>query len=472
MTMIIGWMLWLKLLILMAKNVVIIGGGIAGLTAAYYLKKSGITPTIFEASSQLGGVIQSDTIDGFTIENGPNTLLLSDQRTVEMFDDLGLQIEDASPNSKNRYVVKDKQLVAVPMSIKSFITTSLFSWTSKFKIITEAFRQNKPLGDEESVSQFIIRRFGKEVLDYAVNPFIAGTYAGDPDSLSIEHSFPLLENTERVYGSVIGGFFKNRKQKTPHKIKRRTISFPDGVTELIHKLSMYLLESIHINTIISDISKSGNSFTVSYLQKGKTKTSSFDNVICTVPTHTLKNITINGDDYPDFQELGEIVYPPVVSMSLGYKTEHIPHSLDGFGALVPKCENMNILGVLFSSTLFKNRAPEGHSLLTIFMGGARQPELATLSESERLVLACADLKTLLGITEAPLIAHQTLWEKAIPQYHVGYGHYKSIMNMIEAKLLGFHFAGNYVNGISIQDTILSSMNLVNELNRHPSMCSE
>ncbi|MBT5078251.1 MAG: protoporphyrinogen oxidase [Candidatus Marinimicrobia bacterium] len=465
-------MLWPKLLILMAKNVAIIGGGIAGLTAAYYLKKSGITPTVFEASSQLGGVIQSDTIDGFTIENGPNTLLLSDQRTVEMFDDLGLQFEDASPNSKNRYVVKDKQLVAVPMSIKSFITTSLFSWTSKFKIITEAFRQNKPLGDEESVSQFIIRRFGKEVLVYAVNPFIAGTYAGDPDSLSIEHSFPLLENTERVYGSVIGGFFKNRKKQNPHKIKRRTISFPKGVAELTHALSNYLSDSTHLNTTISDISKTDNSFTLTNTQNGKMESSSFDEIICTVPTYSLKNITINGEDYPDFDELGEINYPPVISISLGYKKEHIPHSLEGFGALVPKCENMNILGVLFSSSLFNNRAPKDHSLLTVFIGGSRQPELTVLSEIERVQLAKEDLETLLGISTEPAFMHQTLWKKAIPQYHVGYGHYKSIMNMIEAKLRGFHFAGNYVNGISIQDTILSSMNLVNELNRHSSTCSE
>lgn len=458
--MIIGWMQYKILSIIMAKNVAIIGGGIAGLTVAYYLKKSGHSPTIFETSTQIGGVIQSKSINGFTIENGPNTILLSDQRTLDMFDDLGLQIEDASPDSKNRYVVKNKQLVAVPTSIKSFITTSLFSWSSKFKILTEAFKRNKPLGDEESISQFIIRRFGKEVLDYAVNPFIAGTYAGDPDSLSIEHSFPLLAKTESEHGSVLGGFYKNRKRMNSHKIKRRTVSFPNGVAELTHKLSTNLSESIHLNTAISDISKSGDSFTLAYTQNGETESASFDNIICTVPTYSLKNITIDGENYPDFDELGKINYPPVVSISLGYKTEHIPHLLEGFGALVPKCENMNILGVLFSSSLFKNRAPKGHSLLTIFMGGARQPELSLLPESTRLRLAYTDLKTLLGISEKPVLSHQTLWQKAIPQYHVGYGHCKSIMNMLEAKMPGFHFAGNYVNGISIQDTILSSMDLV------------
>jgi len=295
-----------------------------------------------------------------------------------------------------------------------------------------------------------------------VNPFIAGTYAGNPDSLSIEYAFPLLINTEKEHGSVIGGFIKNRKNKNPHKIKRRTISFPNGVSELTEKLSSYLSDYIHLNCPVSNISKSDNSFSVSYTQKGLSESASFDNVICTVPAHTLKNITIDIEDYPDFQELDKIDYPPVVSLSLGYKNSDIPHALNGFGALVPTCEKMNILGILFSSSLFGDRAPEGHSLLTIFMGGSRQPELAALSEVQRLDLVKEDLSTLLGITAEPVLTEQTLWNKSIPQYHVGYGHYKSIMNMVEVKLPGFHFAGNYISGISIQDTILTSMYLVNE----------
>ena len=452
----------------MGKHIAIIGGGISGLTAAYYLKKYGHIPTIFEASSETGGVMKSQTIHGFTIENGPNTLLLSDQRTVDMFNDLDLEIEDASPESKNRYVIKNKELSVVPTSIKSLLFTSLFSWKTKFKILTEAFRRNDSVGDEESVSQFIIRRLGKDVLDYAINPFIAGTSAGDPDSLSIEHSFPLLASTENEHGSIIGGFYKNRKRKSPYKIKRRTISFPKGVAELVHKVSIYLSGNISLNAMITNISKSDNSFKISYVQDETAKFASFDNVICTVPTHRLKNITINGENYPDIQKLGKIIYPPVISISLGYKSDNIPHSLEGFGALVPKCENMNILGILFSSSLFKDRAPAGHSLLTIFIGGARQPEMATLSETELLKLACADLNTLLGISvrDKPVFTHQTTWKKAIPQYNVGYGHYKSIINMVEAKLPGFYFAGNYVNGISIQDTILSSMNLIEKLNLH------
>ena len=141
----------------MARTIAIIGGGIAGLSASYYLKKSGVTHTVFEESSQIGGVIRSQTIDGFTIENGPNTILLSDQRTLEMFNDLGLKIEEASPKSKNRYIVKNKECIPVPTSFYSFIKSPLFNISTKLKILTEAFRRNEPNGDEESVSQFIIR---------------------------------------------------------------------------------------------------------------------------------------------------------------------------------------------------------------------------------------------------------------------------------------------------------------------------
>ena len=451
----------------MAKNIAIIGGGVAGLAAAYYLKKSGVTPTVFEASPRIGGVMQTQVIDGFTLENGPNTILLSDQRTVDMFDDMRIEIEDASLKSKNRYVVKNKKCMVVPTSFGSFIKSSLFSRKTKFKILTEPFRRNEPPKDEESVSQFIIRRFGKEVLDFAVNPFIAGTYAGDPDNLSIEHSFPLLINTEREHGSVIGGFFKNRNQKKSYNIKRRTISFKNGVSVLTKKLAEFSKDNILCQSQITDISKSDDGYTLTFLQNGDEKSFICDEIICTVPTHVLNRITINGEKYSDFNKLNEITYPPVISISLGYKTEDIPHPLDGFGALVPKCEKMNILGVLFSSTLFDNRAPEGHSLLTIFMGGARQPELASLTESQRLELVKADLQILFDIKAEPVLLHQTVWGKSIPQYHVGYGHYKSIMNMVEAKLPYFHFAGNYVNGISIQDTILNSMNLINEINRQP-----
>jgi oxygen-dependent protoporphyrinogen oxidase len=446
----------------MDKKIAIIGGGIAGLSAAYYLKKKGFSPTIFEASSQIGGVIQTKTIDGFTIESGPNTILLSDQRTVDMIDDLGLSIEDASPESKKRYIVKNGKCTALPMSLGSFISTPLFSFSTKFKILTEFLKRNKALGDEESISQFIIRRFGKEVLDYAINPFIAGTYAGDPDSLSIEHAFPQLYNAEQKHGSIIGGFFKERKNKNPFKIKRRTMSFLGGISTFTKKLAMQCKDSIFIQSQVTDVSKIDNGYTITFSQNNEVKSFICENIICTSPSHTLNKITIDGKPFQDFEALNSIYYPPVISVSLGYNSQDISHPLSGFGTLVPKCENMNILGVLFSSSLFKNRAPRGKSLLTVFMGGSRHPQHFELEKEERLSLIYKDLQKLLGINSEPIFVHETVWKKSIPQYHVGYGHYKSLLNMVEAKLPGFYFAGNYVNGISIQDTILTSMKLVNK----------
>ena len=446
----------------MNKEIAIIGGGITGLTAAYYLKKKGYSPTIFEASSQIGGVIQTKKIDGFTIETGPNTILLSDQRTIDMIDDLGLTIEDASPESKKRYIVKNGKCTALPMSLGSFISTPLFSFSTKFKILTEFLKRNKPLSDEESISQFIIRRFGKEVLDYAINPFIAGTYAGDPDSLSIEHAFPQLYNVEQKHGSIIGGLFKQKKNKKTFKIQRRTMSFPRGIFTLTEKLATQCKNSIFIQSQVTDISKNENEYTITFKQNNEVKSFICENIICTSPSYTLNKITIDGKPFKDFDELSSIYYPPVISVALGYNTQDISHHLSGFGVLVPKCENMNILGVLFSSSLFKNRAPKGKSLLTVFMGGSLHPKHFELKKEERLSLIHKDLQKLLGINSKPILTHETIWKKSIPQYHVGYGHYKSLINIVEAKLPRFYFAGNYVNGISIQDTILTSMNLVNE----------
>ena len=176
----------------------------------------------------------------------------------------------------------------------------------------------------------------------------------------------------------------------------------------------------------------------------------------------MKKITIDQKPFQDFNELSTINYPSVISVSLGYNSEDIPHDLSGFGALVPKRENMNILGVLFSSSLFNNRTPQGKSLLTVFMGGSRHTQHFELEKDERLSLIYRDLQKLLGIRSQPIFTHESVWKKSIPQYHLGYGRYKSILNMVEAKLPGFYFAGNFVNGISIQDTILTSMNVINE----------
>ena len=446
----------------MDKKVAIIGSGISGLTAMHYLNKKGFSPTIFEKSSNIGGIIQTKTIDGFTIETGPNTILLSDKRTEQLFKELNLSIEDASPESKKRYVVKKGKYEALPVSLYSFIKTPLFSFSTKFKIITEFLRRNKPSVNEESISQFINRRFGKEVLDYAINPFIAGTYAGDPDMLSIEHSFPKLYEIEKKYGSIIGGFFKDRNNKNYYKIKRRTISMSGGISKLTEKLAIGLSDSIFIQSQINDISKTENGYTLKFMQKNKEKSFNCDNIICTIPTYSLKNITIHGKPVKDFQDLSKIDYPPVISVSLGFNSNDIAHDLLGFGALVPKCENMNILGVLFSSSLFKGRTPKNKSLITVFMGGSRHPEHIELNKNERLSFIYQDLQKYLGIKSQPIFHHETIWKNSIPQYHLGYSHYKNIFNIVEKKLPGFYFAGNYVNGISIQDTILTSMNIVND----------
>ena len=445
-----------------SNHFAIIGGGIAGLSAAYYLEKLGIKYTLFEESSQLGDTMNSQAIDEFTIEKTSNTILLSDQRAFDLFNDLDLEIKDLYSQAHNIHIVKNKKCIPLPTSFLSFIKSSLFSANAKLKIITEPFRRNNPYGQEESVSQFIIRRFDKETLDYAVNPFIESIIAGNPDSLSIEYTFPTLYNIEKKYGSIIGGFFYDRKIIKPNKIKSSFFSLKSDISQFAEKFSQLSEDSILCQSKIYDIRKMDDGYNLSFTQNGKDLSFFCNNIISTIPTHKLKKITLDGQQSIDFKELSQISYPPFISISIGFKSEDIACSLRGVKVLVPKCENMNISGVIFYSSSSNKQVEEDHYLLKVFIGGSHQNKLKKISKTQRLDLVMADLKTLFNISGEPLFVRETLWEKSLPQYHVGYGHYKSIMNMIEAKLPNFYFAGNYVNGVSIQDTILSSMDLIDK----------
>ena len=443
----------------MNKKIVIIGGGIAGLTALNYLNKEGFNPILLEKSSKIGGAIQTKKISGFTVEVGPNTMLLSDKRTEKMIQDLGLKIENASPESNKRYIVKNGKPIPLPMSVIDFIKTPLFSFKTKKKILLEYFNKQKPLNHEESVSEFIIRRFGREILEYAINPFVAGTYAGDPDELSIMHAFPKLYHFENKYGSIFRGLLKEKKDS--YSIRRSTISFPGGIDKICKAIMNNFSKQISTNVKVTKISKIENGFSISYSKDNIENRINCDNILCSVPLYALKDISFDDKIKYDLKKINNVKYPPIISTSIGFKSKDIPNKIKGFGILVPKCEKMDILGVLFSSMLFKNRAPKGFTLLTVFMGGTRNPKHIHLNKKDRQKLIHKDLKTLLGIEVKPSFEHEVIWNQSIPQYSIGYGSYKKVFKSIEEQLRGFYFIGNYVNGISIQDTILSSMNIVN-----------
>jgi protoporphyrinogen/coproporphyrinogen III oxidase len=447
------------------KPVAIIGAGITGLTAAFYLKRKGVPVTVFEAGKRAGGAIQSLRQNGFLAESGPNTILETSPKISELIRDLNLESRRIYPNAnaKKRFLVRDKKPVAMPSSQAEFLTTKLFSARAKFALAREPFVPPRRDDVEESVAEFVLRRLNREFLDRAVDPFIAGIYAGDPHKLSVRHAFPKLYETEQKYGSLIKGqFFGAGEQKKSGEISRRNarmFSFDEGLQVLTGTLAAQLGDSLKLNTPVTKLTQTENGWRV----KTSADEIEFGAIIFCGTAFKLAELQIEPQTAIDFSAFSEIRYPPVASVVLGFRRADVAHPLDGFGMLIPKIENFKILGVIFSSSLFPNRAPENFVALTSYVGGERQPELASLPPDELVKLVCEDLRVLLGANGGPVFKNVALYPKAIPQYNVGYGKFKDLMDEIETKSRGLFFAGSFRGGISLGDSIVSGCNIAEKI---------
>jgi protoporphyrinogen/coproporphyrinogen III oxidase len=441
------------------KFVAIIGAGITGLTAAFYLKRKGVPVTVYEAGARAGGVIQSSRQNGFLAESGPNTILETSPKISELIRDLNLEARRVDPSSdaKNRYVVRDKKPVAMPSLQAEFLTTKLFSARAKFALAREPFVPPRRDGVEESVAEFVLRRLNQEFLDRAIDPLVAGIYAGDPQKLSIRHAFPKLLEAEQKHGSLVKGQFFGAGEKKSGEVSRRDakmFSFDDGLQVLTDALAMQLGDSLKLNTPVTKLLQTKDGWRIS-TSNGEAEHGA---VIYCGTAFKLAELNVELQTPLNFSTFSEIRHPPVASVVLGFRREDVAHPLDGFGMLIPKIESFKILGTIFSSSLFPNRAPENFVTLTSYIGGERQPELSSLPADELTGLVCEDLRVLLGVKGKPVFTHYHFWPRAIPQYNVGYGKFKDLLNEIESKARGLFFAGSFRDGISLGDSIVSGGN--------------
>ena len=449
----------------MDTQVGIIGAGITGLTTAYLLKKRGISVTIYEAADEPGGAMKTHQKDGWLAEAGPNTIMARSQKLLDLMDELGLSRElvFANDQASKRFVVRDGKPMSMPISLYDFITTDLFSAQAKIRLLKEPFVDKWEDHYEEDLAHFVERRLGVEFLDYAINPFVAGVYAGDPEHLSVKHAFEKLYQLEQDYGSLIWGQLRGSKERKKRedvpKTESKLFSFKNGNQQLPLTLSEKLGNELLLNHQIDGITQQKNSWNI----EGISPEGRFDHnhniVIYTAPIHAIKNITFNADAEINHSVFDEVTYPPISVVSLGFNAVHVAHELDGFGMLVPRKEEFNILGTLFNSTLFPNRAPEEQVLLTSFVGGMRNPDLAGLPKDELRELVIADLDELLGIIGGPVFEYHKYWPKSIPQYDVGYGNVLEKFREIEKQCDGFIFAGNYRYGISVSDCLNSGFSV-------------
>ncbi len=444
------------------KSVAIIGAGITGLTAAFYLKRKGVPVTVYEGSGRAGGVIQSIRKDGFLAEFGPNTILETSPKIAQLIRDAGLESGRLNTDTKAeaRYVVRYRRPIAMPSSQLGIFTSELLSARAKFALLREPFVSPRRDGKEESIAEFVVRRLNREFLDQMIDALVAGIYAGDPQKLSLQHAFPRLAELEARHGSLIKGqIFGARERKQRGEVSKdraAKFSFDEGLQVLPDALAAQLGDSLKLNTAVTKLTQTGDGWRVA-TSAGEIEHSS---VIYCGTAHRLAGLLVEAKSLVDLTSFSEICYPPVASVVLGYRREDVGHSCQGYGMLIPKIEGFKILGTIFSSALFPNRAPAGHLTLTSYVGGERYPELASLPPEQLVGLVCEDLRVLLGVKEHPVFQHCALYPKAIPQYNVGYGKFKDMMNGIEAKTRGMFFAGHYRDGVSLGDSIVSGCNIV------------
>ena len=450
------------------KKIAIIGAGISGLTTARLLQKKGFEVHVFEKNDYPGGSIVTEKEGDWLIDLGPNSTLETSQELRQMVDDLGLQSEKvyANPLSDNRFIVRDGRLHVLPLKPGAFLKTSLFSWKAKLRLLKEPFIA--PVQAEDvSLADFVRYRLGDEFLDYAINPFVAGVYAGDPEQLSTAAGFAKLWALEQKYGGLIKGMIKGAKERKQRnevaKDRAKMFSFVNGMRVLPTALAEALPEgTLHLQTSVQTVKKDDRGFVLRLQQGGREKEERFDQVVVSVPTYVQSGLLkelIGSETAP----LDEVAYPPVAVVFLGFKREDVRHPLDGFGFLVPEKEQRQILGTIFSSTLFPARAPEGHVALTTFVGGTRQPENALLPESDLLERVLKDLRELIGVQGKPAFVRIRQWPKAIPQYKVGYKKIQQLFGIWEERFPGLHFAGNFRRGISLGDSVLSAHETVERM---------
>ena len=429
---------------------IVVGGGISGLACAYHLQQAGISVRVLEAGDRPGGVIATQEQDGFRFELGPQSFL-STEPLLNLIDTLGLKNEllHADPSAP-RYILVREKLVPAPLAPPSLLTTPLLGARTKWRLLTEMFRRTTPPPNDESIAAFVHRKFGDELLDRLVAPFVSGIYAGDPEKLSLRASFPKLHEFETKYGSVLRGGMKSRPAKgTP---RPGLCSFREGMDSLPRALGARLGDALLTETTVVGARHSkvnGNSsFEVDATRDGHRETLLASALIVAAPVNAASEI-LKGVSDKFAEPFARVEYAPIAVVAAGYRRDQLRLAGKGFGFLVPRSERLRVLGTVWNSSLFPRRAPENMACFTSFAGGATDPELFSKSDDEIAEIICGEVGNILGITGPPVTYLVNRYMRALPQYNLGHSETVSQLNAAASSIPGLFLAGNYLSGPSM-----------------------
>ncbi|MGH7496609.1 MAG: protoporphyrinogen oxidase [bacterium] len=453
-------------------DAVVIGAGISGLATATWLQKYGLEVTVLESTNRPGGVMQSERRAGYLLECGPNSLLETSPRIRELIALAGLenQIVAANQQARRRYVIKNGGLVPLPMGPVAILRTPLLSAKAKWRLLREPFIPPLPAGREESVAAFVKRRLGEEFLDYAVEPFVAGVYAGDAEHLSLAAAFPKLKALEAKHGSLIRGAIRGRSERAQGKESAKSsagmLSFREGLGQFTAALAENLAPKIRYGVSQTSVHRNaeGAHWYIRFQHNSAKHELAAQHVVITIPAHKLQDIAA-AELAVACRALPSVPYAPIAIVATGYQRDAVARPLEGFGFLVPQVEGRQILGTLWNSTLFPGRAPRDRVLLTTFIGGARQPHLVTKSEEELIALTQMELQHLICARGEPEFVHVRKYTHAIPQYGFGHQRLQHALESIEHGFPGLHFAVNYRDGVSVSDCIVRAQRVAEKIGK-------
>lgn len=447
-------------------SLVIVGGGISGLSLAYFLieRKPSLDITILESEEKAGGKIWTDRVNGFLCEGGVNGFLDNRPRTLELVEKLSITSLRSSDKARKRYIFSEKKLYLLPESPRSFFTSDILSLYGRLRILFEIFVHKKK-GNDETLANFARRRLGKEAYEKFIDPIASGIFAGDPERMSLKSCFPRVYALEEKYGSLIRAMI--RLQKEAKKTGKRVgpgpggvlTSFYDGMETLVNGLKSHLEERLKTNCKVISIDKKGDTYTI-YLSDN----SSIDAeaVVVATPAHVTSEIVKNIDKQLSIT-LSEVYYPAISVVCLGFRRDKLQHPLDGFGFLVPYREKRKILGTLWDSSIFPNRAPEGYVLLRSMIGGMRMSNLAMEDDEGLVQIVLRELHDIMKIHATPDFIKVYKHEKGIPQYFPGHEERLASINKISNKFKGFYLTGNAYRGIGVNDCIENSYKLAERI---------